>query len=479
MPRISKFFGLGKSQGELDFVDVEVSGDNLLFVDPFAISQLKNPLSEKCHSAVTVFFDRLVKVIRRNRNTVALELLDHLHEPNETRLGYSQEEPRGGGIGDGQSRDILIALTSSAAMRTGFITHLPECVLLIPGIARDKISDLTTNVIRAYLVEYTARQCELHGIPLEANPILSVFNTYNSRWESRPHDLPVAGEMPLLFVPRAFVREAPAYDPGKYYQHHVLNHLQAENLSRHTSLVKTLKDGRRKVYKKALQAKHPCTKQYLYEFSRKNPEVLQNYRTTCEETEKAGPTGDVSSEEEKLTIETLEQRLREIKAGPESASQYHSLMAGLLVFLFHPDLLNPKKEYEVHSGHERRRIDILLENAAHRGIFSILHKMCSVACRFVAFECQNYGPDSANPSISHLIDRFSEGRVKVGFLCCRGFKNKDLLLQHCREAFVRGKGLVVPLDDDFFIEALAAVEGASRDNINNILTMATGSVARP
>ena len=110
-------------------------------------------------------------------------------------------------------------------------------------------------------------------------------------------------------------------------------------------------------------------------------------------------------------------------------------------------------------------------------IFSLLHKIYHVSRRFVAFECQNYGPDVANPSIGHLTDRFSTRRARVGFLCCRGFKNKSLLIKKCRDTFVGGKGLVVPLDDGFFINALAAVEGADRNNIDNILTRAVNEVA--
>ena len=127
----------------------------------------------------TSFFACLLKAVRAGQRPAAIELLAHLHEPNETRLGYSQERPRGDGVGEGQSRAIFRAVTGSEAMITGFITSLPECVLMIPRIARDKISDITTNVIRAYLIEYSARQCELHDIPIEADPFLPVFDRSN------------------------------------------------------------------------------------------------------------------------------------------------------------------------------------------------------------------------------------------------------------------------------------------------------------
>ena len=473
MSRISKYFKLNKSQIELDFVDVELFGDNLLFVDPFAISQLHNPMSEKCQNTIAEFFDSLVKAIRASQKLEVIELLAHLHEPNETRLGYSRKEPRGNGIGEDQGRAIFRAVTGSEAMITGFITSLPECVLMIPRVAGDKISDITTNVIRAYLIEYTARQCELHDIPIRAYPSLSTFNRRKSKWENRPYDIPVVKGRALLLVPRVFVKSSPAYDAGKYYQHHVLNCLQAENLSRHTRLVRTLNDGRQVVYKKELKARHPYSKKFLYDFSRKHPRVLQNYRAERKAAEIMKPERLVSIKKEIQTARTLKRKLMNIHTGPDSAPEYHSLMVGLLVFLFHPNLLNPGKEYESRTG--RIRIDILMENGARMGIFSLLHKIHHVPCRFVAFECQNYGPDVPNPSIRHLTDRFSTHQ-KVGFLCCRGFKNRALLIKKCHETVANRKGLIVPLDDGFFISALAAVEGADRNNIDNILTEAVNEV---
>lgn len=37
MSKFSQVFGISKSQPELDFVDVPVDRDTLLFLDPFAI----------------------------------------------------------------------------------------------------------------------------------------------------------------------------------------------------------------------------------------------------------------------------------------------------------------------------------------------------------------------------------------------------------------------------------------------------------
>ncbi|PYX75963.1 MAG: hypothetical protein DMG72_06230 [Acidobacteria bacterium] len=154
MPRFSQAFGLGKSQLELDFVDVSLLRDNRLFLDPFAVAQELDRWSQDAARTVGMFFQQVVNDIREGHEDNARQLLLNLREPNETRLGYSANRPQGAGIGDQQAEEIFEALRTSSAVRQGFITALEECELMIPGISHDKISDLTTNILRGHLVDY-------------------------------------------------------------------------------------------------------------------------------------------------------------------------------------------------------------------------------------------------------------------------------------------------------------------------------------
>jgi hypothetical protein len=167
MPTFSRAFGLGRSQHELDFVNVSLQRDNRLFIDPFAIAQELDRWSQNAARTIGTFFQQVIDDIRGGHEDHARSLLLNLREPNETRLGYSANRPQGAGIGRQQAEQIFEALRASTAVREGFISALEECELMIPGISHDKISDLTTNIIRGHLVEYTRSQCELHGVRLE------------------------------------------------------------------------------------------------------------------------------------------------------------------------------------------------------------------------------------------------------------------------------------------------------------------------
>ncbi len=175
MPTFSTAFGLTKTQPELDFVDVSLHRDNLLFIDPFAIAQERDRWSQDAATTIGVFFRQVIEDIRAGRDERAHQLLTNLREPNETRLGFSHGRPQGAGIGRGQAEQLFDALQESGAVQTGFITSLEESELMIDGISHDKISDLTTNVIRGHLVAYTQEQCTLHGIDVRNVAIPPIF----------------------------------------------------------------------------------------------------------------------------------------------------------------------------------------------------------------------------------------------------------------------------------------------------------------
>jgi hypothetical protein len=469
VPRFSQAFNLAKSQAELDFVDVSLLRDNRLFLDPFAIAQELDRWSRDAATTVGVFFQQVIDDIRGGHEDNARQLLLNLREPNETRLGYSANRPQGAGIGDQQAEDIFEALRTSAAVREGFITALEECELMIPGIGHDKISDLTTNILRGHLVEYTRAQCELHDVAVQNVPIDPIFNTDTMMWEDQFVDLPVWQNRPILLVPKSSVRYSPAYQHGEYYQHNVLNFLRVRELNNpHSALVRVIRNERKKterrvVRKKDLVQVYPRTKEFLVEFSRQNPDVLRGYRGDLERIERTDDRSELDPKDEAVVAEALREVLQNTGVGNDHATAYHRLMIGIAEFIFYPKLSHPRKEQEIHEG--RKRIDIVMENGAHTGIFYNLPNLRHLPCAYVPLECKNYGREVGNPELDQLAGRFSVNRGKVGFLCCREFENRDLFIQRCRDTFRDDRGLVLPLDDATVLRYLGAIAGGSANTI--------------
>jgi hypothetical protein len=467
MATVSDHFQLGKSQSELDFVNVELNRDICLFVDPFAISIRPDPWCRTCHATIITYFQRIVDKLRAKDLDGAFESLVHLREPNETRFGYSIGRPQGAGIGDGQATKLFSALSKSAALKTGFIQSLEEAELMIEGIGRDKISDLTTNVIRKHLADYTKRQCDLHGITTSSVALAPYYDAGSDKWIQDYLPLPVVANRPLLMVPKLIARYDFSYDQQHYYNYFVVDYLRAEALSAGSSLVRTLKSGRKKVFKKDIRAHFPCSKTYLYEFSRNHPEVLRKYRAQLTELEKRNRFFDPDANDERVIANALGVALTSIPRGDKHATEYHRLMIGITEFLFFPHLVSPYKEREIHDG--RKRIDIVVENAATEGTFYLLHTAKQLPCAYIMIECKNYTSDIANPELDQLAGRFSPNRGKAGIAFCRNFADRALFIRRCRDTLHDDRGLIIPLDDASVLEMLELVANRRRPGIDDLV----------
>ena len=85
--RVSQKFNLNKTQAELDFVDIDISQDIPLFIDPFFISIRTDNWSIETSRTIRDFFQKVIDNIIHNRIREGKELFRHLHEPNTTCLG--------------------------------------------------------------------------------------------------------------------------------------------------------------------------------------------------------------------------------------------------------------------------------------------------------------------------------------------------------------------------------------------------------
>lgn len=468
--RFSEYFELNASQAELDFVDVPIDTDVLLFVDPYALSVRTEPWFVECTNMVVDYFGLVLTAIRENDDARALALLGRLHEPNQTHLGFSTGLPSGRAIGRRHAFQLYRALSESRAVETGFLSDLADCELVIPGIGPDKISDITTNIIKLKLLSYTQEQCATHGIPTE-QVAQSYWHPQSQRWTSNYFPLPVlpvgGQRLAMILVPKIVARLNSAYDSTEYYRMHVLECLQAEHLEAGTALVEVLKNGKRRVTKKLLESEYPMDKDFLFEFSLDHPEVFEQYKRALDLLS-LNPISDqdiegIHPEPHDIDYDRLCRELLNIRPGPDEAHDYHRKILGIMEALFYPELWNFLKEQEINEG--RKRIDIRADNNARDGFFMRLNTMHHVQCPYVFFECKNYSTDPGNPELDQLNGRFSELRGRFGFLVCRTIEDRDALLRSCRD-MIRDQGsYIIALDDEDVCQMLEMRQAGRRQAI--------------
>ena len=418
MQKFSEIYGLNKTQAELNFVDISPGFDTPLYIDPYALTTRDDDWSNTAHEFVVSFFQSVLQSIAEDDQAKGVRLLSRLGEPEETHLGVSEEGNKGRGVGEVQAVELYDAISRSKAASSGLLEDLSDFALFIPGIGRDKISDITTNILRELLITYTQEQCDLYNIPVQSVASGFCWNPKQEEWNQNYVDLPVYDSQKILLVPKHAVRYRVGVDHSRFRRMFVLEFLQEEHRKADDSLVTTLRDKKGKirkkvVYKKTVDSHYPTGKDFLADFSVAHPEVLDRYRDTLKTAASKIPDINGENFQESVLAEALEADLYKISKGGKDANNYHNLCISILSFLFFPNILNPKKEREINDG--RKRIDITYTNGKDSGLFYRVSLDQHILANTVHVECKNYTNEIVNPEVDQLQGRLI---VKEDDLVC-------------------------------------------------------------
>lgn len=275
--RFSTKYNINKNQEELEFVDIDLENDLELFIDPYIFTKLKGTFSDKCNNAIVNFFYEVIELIKKKDELNAKRILNGLKEPSETHLGLSKESIDGNGVSGIKAYKLYDKLSKSDAAKTGNLKDLSDCELMIYGIGKDSISDITTNIIRKYLIEFTQAQCEIYGIPMYSFKN-NIWDEKNKKWIVREYDLPSINGNKIILVPKSIITDKLILSYDNFYNNEVLEHYKKEEINAGTSIVRVLKSGERTVNKKDLRKKYPKSKNLVYNLINENPKYLELYK---------------------------------------------------------------------------------------------------------------------------------------------------------------------------------------------------------
>lgn len=237
--RVTERFGI---KGPVEFVDVHVEKDNLLFVDPSAIrngAKRKDPWSQAAYGSLVDFFDALLGHIRRPAtHRAGRAMLTEFHEPRETRLGMSARGFNGSGAAGELGDRIWEAIVTNplCLLQVPILRRVEHLPLFVEGIGDDRVSDLTSRIIFRNLVEFTYQQMRTHP-QLTAGPAqdYQVWDQMTDLWATDSFTLPDAGTnkvQPLLLVPKRAVYFGLRMNPIGYWSVPVLGAVQTSEAVR-------------------------------------------------------------------------------------------------------------------------------------------------------------------------------------------------------------------------------------------------------
>lgn len=207
MENFSTYYQLGTRQPNLEFVDIKLDQDNQLFIDPRLIENQNDPIAKEMQLRIESFWAEVINAIKSKDKKKTYQLLEGMKEPRETRLGYSNGID-GNNVASVLKEELVDALQNSYAIKTGILSHFGDVELFIEQIGVDRISDITTKIVKDVLISFTENQCKKFPfkIKLKKNLQKDVFNYKNLKWEQKTVYLPYYNDIPIILVPKNIVR---------------------------------------------------------------------------------------------------------------------------------------------------------------------------------------------------------------------------------------------------------------------------------
>jgi len=211
-------------------IDISLVCDIPLFVDPMLIFNSDKLEYQTLHEEIIRYFHFLYKKAQQGLNPRDINAWFNFSEVPNNWLGYSLNGNKGLALGRKYAeflyKNIDFAVNTHNVSRD---QHIEKVMLLYEGSGKDKISDLTVNLIKRFLCEYTESFAEKHImshmcklLPVEK----AYFNYETESFVSKEYLLPYVyngkGEVEyVLLTPHDILREGePAINREDFYNSH-------------------------------------------------------------------------------------------------------------------------------------------------------------------------------------------------------------------------------------------------------------------
>ena len=189
--------------------DVSLLNDLPLFIDPFLLFNSSDSEYQGLHAEIIKYLCFLRdKAVAGAVPKGLLEAWFTFREVKQNWLGYSLTGNGGTGLGTDFANALSTALASHfKSFGSETLTrssHLEKLCLIGSGVGRDNISDLSTNLIKDFLLRYSQTFARTHLRPDQRRRIQVpkvVFNFNTETWETRTYELPFIGGDYVLLTP--------------------------------------------------------------------------------------------------------------------------------------------------------------------------------------------------------------------------------------------------------------------------------------
>lgn len=221
-PRLTDYHGIHAAQVDLDFAIPFLDEDIPLYLDPFMLWRSPSQQDQSLHTSLVNAFNHLGLLASQGREAEAIETLIIASECDEVGLGTSLTR-KGKRIGTDKAKEIIDLFKSIPHYQQNGFRHFEEIQFFVEGVSKDRISDISCNFLKSFLIDFTIDQCEKLGVPTQPCAVDHVYDYRTNKFVREERvALPVNPEngSPIILVPKRWMRFAPWINYDDYFEKH-------------------------------------------------------------------------------------------------------------------------------------------------------------------------------------------------------------------------------------------------------------------
>jgi hypothetical protein len=219
-PRLTEHFGIFVPQKDLPFAIPHLDEDLPLYVDPFLLWKSPSQQDKALHLTLLNNFNYLGMLLKRGERETAAQQLVCASECEEISLGHTSTG-RGKRVSAHKAHEILDLFERIPTYDKRGFRHLEEIQFYVDGIAKDRISDISANFLKSFLIDFTMDEAERLGFPLQDCTIAYYFDPDQQAFRQNvPARLPVnpTNQRAVLLVPKRWLRFMPWINFDDYFK---------------------------------------------------------------------------------------------------------------------------------------------------------------------------------------------------------------------------------------------------------------------
>lgn len=209
----SDFFGVNPTVLEAyGAFNISLINDLPLFVDPFLLFDSDKPEYQQLHKEIVDYVLFLKDQALAGRTSkVRMEQWFYFPEKDTKQnwLGFSVKGNRGTGLGQSFAKSLIsgfdAAFSNFGQEEASNGVHIEKLCLLKAGVGKDNISDLSTTLIKSYLLGYTQTFAKKHLKSYQCRTFAVnkvSFDYAEKRWKRGEYILPYFRDSYVLLTPK-------------------------------------------------------------------------------------------------------------------------------------------------------------------------------------------------------------------------------------------------------------------------------------